>query len=71
MAREANTPVTLTSSPMGRELYRKLGFAELGLVDIDGGKEEEGGEGIITTWVMVWVPDGFEKSPVGESGSRK
>lgn len=63
-AREANVPITLTASPMGRLLYLRLGFRELGFFDC--GEEGEEGEGKgeeekVRTWVMVWTPEGWKK----------
>jgi GNAT superfamily N-acetyltransferase len=62
-AREANVPVTLTASPMGRELYLHLGFRELGLFDCGVEGEEER----VRTWVMVWVPEGWEEKPASDA----
>jgi GNAT superfamily N-acetyltransferase len=56
-AGEANVPITLTASPMGRHLYLHLGFQELGFFDCG----EEGQEEKVRTWVMVWTPEGWKK----------
>lgn len=56
-AREENVPITLTASPMGRELYLRLGFRELDVFECG----EEGGEERVRTWVMVWTPEGWMK----------
>jgi GNAT superfamily N-acetyltransferase len=50
-AREANVPITLTASPMGRQLYLRFGFKELGFFDCGEGDGVER----VRTWVMVWV----------------
>jgi GNAT superfamily N-acetyltransferase len=54
-AREHNTPITLTASPLGRLMYKNLGFKDLDLV-VCG---EEGSEEKVSTWVMVWTPEGW------------
>lgn len=59
-AREHHVPITLTSSPLGRYLYTHLAFKELEYVEcgIEGEEERVG------AWVMVWVPEGWEKESI-------
>lgn len=54
-AREANVPITLTASPMGRELYLRLGFGEVGVFECGEVGEVER----VRTWVMVWTAEGW------------
>jgi GNAT superfamily N-acetyltransferase len=56
-AREEQVPITLTSSPLGRNLYRYLGFEELAYVDCG---VEDSGEKVAFS-VMVWTPEGWKK----------
>ncbi|QDS70377.1 hypothetical protein FKW77_009145 [Venturia effusa] len=56
-AKEANVPVSLTASPMGRELYLRLGFRELDFFECEDGEGEE----VVRTWVMVWTPEGWTR----------
>jgi predicted N-acetyltransferase YhbS len=56
-AKEQGLPIMLTASPLGRLVYKKLGFRDLEYVEcgIEGEDEKVG------TWVMVWTPEGWEK----------
>jgi GNAT superfamily N-acetyltransferase len=60
-ARGRKLPVMLTASPMGREVYRKLGFRDLEHLELGVEGEEER----VGIWVMVWTPEGWEEP--GES----
>lgn len=57
-ATEHRVPITLTASPLGKILYKKLGFQDLG--DVDCEVEGDNGEKAWTS-AMIWVPDGWEK----------
>jgi GNAT superfamily N-acetyltransferase len=59
-AAEHHVPITLTASPLGRLLYTKLGFQELGYVDC----EVEGDHEKAWTYAMIWVPKGWEKPTI-------
>jgi predicted GNAT family acetyltransferase len=52
-ALEAGMAVTLFSSPMGRKLYSKLGFTEVGDVKIQVPGEEE----VLYIQGMTWEPN--------------
>jgi GNAT superfamily N-acetyltransferase len=54
-ATKEGLPVMLTASPLGRLLYKKLGFRDLEYIEcgVEGEEEKVG------TWVMVWTPEGW------------
>lgn len=51
-SKEQNVAVTLFASPMGEQLYRKLGFRELSVIKIQVGGESES----VSMGVMAYVP---------------
>jgi GNAT superfamily N-acetyltransferase len=57
LATKHQVPITLTASPLGRYMYTRLGFQELGVVDC----EVQGDEEKAWTYVMIWVPEGWKK----------
>jgi predicted N-acetyltransferase YhbS len=56
-AKKQGLPVMLTASPLGRLIYKKLGFRDLEYLEcgVEGEEEKVG------TWVMVWTPEGWRK----------